>query len=172
MEPITFVLLVCGWFFLPGGPLYWTLVTLLLLLLPSLVQLAFNLGRALVKLSPTAGLEGFRTFATSMFFAALNFAFLPHQMLLSVDAILRSLIRRFVTGNKLLEWETAAQSESGAKRTSLDLYLQLSPVLSLLIAAVLFFDEPSLWAAGGCAYFAVVGAGSGGGGLAECFAAA
>ena len=137
VEPITFVLLVCGWFFLPGGPLYWTLVTLTLLLLPTLVQLAFNLGRALVKFSPTAALGGLSTFGTSLFFAVLNFAFLPHQMLLSVDAILRSLIRRFVTGNKLLEWETAAQSEAGAKKTSLDRYLQISPLLSIVIAVTL-----------------------------------
>ncbi len=138
VEPVTFLLLVCGWFFLPGGPLYWTLVTLTLLFLPMLVQLAFNLGRAAVKLSGTAALGGFTTFGTSMFFALLNLVFLPHQMLLSVDAIARSLVRRFVTGKRLLEWETAAQSEAGRKKTSLDRYLQASPVLSLGIALLLF----------------------------------
>ena len=138
VEPVTFLLLVCGWFFLPGGPLYWTLVTLTLLFLPMLVQLAFNLGRAAVKLSATAALGGFTTFGTSMFFALLNLVFLPHQMLLSLDAIVRSLVRRFVTGKRLLEWETAAQSESGRKKTSLDRYLQMSPVLSLVIALLLF----------------------------------
>ncbi len=141
VEPVTFLLLVCGWFFLPGGPLYWTLVTLTLLFLPMIVQLAFNLGRAAVKLSGTAALGGISTFATSMFFALLNLVFLPHQMLLSLDAIVRSLVRRFVTGKKLLEWETAAQSESGRKKTSLDRYLQLSPVLSLVIAALLFVSH-------------------------------
>ena len=138
VEPVTFLLLVCGWFFLPGGPLYWTLVTLTLLFLPMLVQLAFNLGRAALKLSTTAAWGGITTFGTSMFFALLNLVFLPHQMLLSVDAIVRSLVRRFVTGKRLLEWETAAQSEAGRKKTSLDRYLQLSPVLSLVIALLLF----------------------------------
>ena len=141
VEPITFLLLVCGWFFLPGGPLYWTLVTLTLLFLPMLVQLAFNLGRAALKLSTTAAWGGITTFGTSMFFALLNLVFLPHQMLLSVDAIVRSLVRRFVTGKRLLEWETAAQSEAGRKKTSLDRYLQLSPVLALGIAAVLFVSH-------------------------------
>ena len=141
VEPVTFLLLVCGWFFLPGGPLYWTLVTLTLLFLPMLVELGFNLGRAAVKLSGTAALGGVTTFATSMFFALLNLVFLPHQMLLSLDAIVRSLVRRFVTGKRLLEWETAAQSESGRKKTSLDRYLQLSPVLSLAIAALLYLTH-------------------------------
>ena len=141
VEPVTFLLLVCGWLFLPGGPLYWTLVTLTLLFLPMLVQLAFNLGRAAVKLSGTAALGGFTTFGTSMFFALLNLVFLPHQMLLSLDAIVRSLVRRFVTGKRLLEWETAAQSEAGRKKTSLDQYLQLSPVLAAAIAAVLLLTH-------------------------------
>lgn len=138
VEPVTFLLLVCGWFFLPGGPLYWTLVTLTLLFLPMLVQLGFNLGRAAVKLSTTAAIGGFTTFGTSMFFALLNLVFLPHQMLLSLDAIVRSLVRRFVTGKRLLEWETAAQSEAGRKKTSLDRYLQLSPVLAMVVAVLLF----------------------------------
>ena len=142
VEPVTFLLLVCGWFFLPGGALYWTLVTLTLLLLPTLVQLAFNVGRAALKLSPTAALEGFKTFVTSFGFTLLNFAFLPHQMLLSIDAILRSLIRKFVTGKRLLEWETAAQSEAGRKKTPLDRYLQLSPVLALAVAGLLFLVHP------------------------------
>ncbi len=31
VEPLTLILLVAGWLGLPGGPLYWTLVTLFLL---------------------------------------------------------------------------------------------------------------------------------------------
>ncbi len=138
VEPVTFLLLVCGWFFLPGGALYWTVVTLLLLLLPTLVQLLFNLGRAIVKLSPVAAGEGFKTFGTSLFFAVLNFAFLPHQTLLAIDAIGRSLTRRFVTGKRLLEWETAAQSEAGRKSSQLDRYLQISPLVSAAIALLLW----------------------------------
>ncbi len=141
VEPVTFLLLVCGWFVLPGGPLYWTVVTLTLLLLPTLVQLLFNLGRAVLKLSPVAALEGGQTFLTALFFAVLNFAFLPHQTLLAVDAIGRSLTRRFVTGKRLLEWETAAQSESGRKKTQLDRYLQLSPAVSALIALLLLVSH-------------------------------
>ena len=140
VEPVTFVLLVCGWFLLPGGPLYWTAVTLLLLVLPVLVQLAFNLGRAMLKLSVAGAVEGLETFATSLGFMLLNLAFLPHQMMLAVDAIARSLVRRFVTGKRLLEWETAAQSEAGKrKKSSLDRYLQITPLISLAIAVLLYF---------------------------------
>lgn len=149
VEPITFLLLVCGWLFLPGGALYWTLVTLTLLLLPVLVQLAFNLGRALLKLNLAAAGEGFTAFFASLGFALLNLIFLPHQSLLAIDAIFRSLIRSYVTGRKLLEWETAAQAEKGARKSSLDQYLQASPLIALVIAALVFFTYPrGLLAAG------------------------
>jgi cyclic beta-1,2-glucan synthetase len=150
VEPVTFIMLVLGWFVLPGGAFYWTLATLFLLLLPVLVQLAFNLGRAIVKLSFVGAKESFEIFASSFGFTILNLTFLTHQMLLSLDAIVRSLIRTQVSGKRLLEWETAAQSESGkGKRTSLDVYLQLSPLVAIVIALGLAFRHlPSLFAAG------------------------
>ncbi|WP_433963877.1 hypothetical protein [Tunturiibacter gelidiferens] len=127
VEPVTFLLFLLGWFMLPGGALYWTMAGLVLLLLPVLVQLAFNLGRALLKLSFVGAREGFLTFATSFGFTMLNLTFLPHHMFLAIDAIVRSLSRTLVSGKHLLEWETAAQAESGKSRTPLDIYLQFSP---------------------------------------------
>jgi hypothetical protein len=150
VDPVTFIMLVLGWFVLPGGALYWTAATLFLLLLPVLVQLAFNLGRALLKFSLVGAKESFVTFATSFGFTMLHLTFLPHQMLLSLDAIVRSLIRSLVSGKRLLEWETAAQSESGrGKSTPLDVYLQLSPLVAIVIALGLALAHlPSLFAAG------------------------
>jgi cyclic beta-1,2-glucan synthetase len=137
VEPVTFLLFLMGWFVLPGGSLYWTIAGLVLLLLPVLVQLGFNLGRALLKLSFVGAREGFLTFATSFGFTMLNLTFLPHHMFLAIDAIVRSLSRTLVSGKHMLEWETAAQAESGKSRTPLDVYLQLSPVAALVIAFAL-----------------------------------
>jgi hypothetical protein len=115
-----------------------------------LVQLVFNLGRALLKLSFVGAKESFATFASSFGFTLLNLTFLTHQMLLSLDAIVRSLIRTLVSGKRLLEWETAAESESGkGKSTPLDVYLQISPLVAIVIALALAFRHlPSLFAAG------------------------
>ncbi len=149
VEPITFVLLVLGWFILPGGLRYWTLVTLTLLFLPTLVQLVFSLGRAALKLSAAQASDGLRTFFSTLGINLLYLAFLPHQMLLSLDAIVRSLVRRFVTGKRLLEWETAAQSEANRSPSTLDIYLQLSPLVALVIAALLFIaHRHAFWYAG------------------------
>jgi cyclic beta-1,2-glucan glucanotransferase len=149
VEPVTFLLFVLGWFVLPGGALYWTVAGLVLLLLPVFVQLAFDVGRALLNLSFVGVREGVTAFASSFGFTVLNLTFLPHHMLLSLDAIIRSLSRSLVSGKHLLEWETAAQVEFGGSKTPLDVYLQLSPVVSIVIALALALTNiRSLFAAG------------------------
>jgi hypothetical protein len=148
IEPIAFLLFLFGWFFLPGGALYWTVTVLLLILLPGLVQLGFNLVRALLKRSFAGLRDAFVTFISSLSITLLNLIFLPHHMLLSLDAIVRSLVRLFLSGNNLLDWETAAQSETNSGKGSLDTYLKLSPVISLTIAMGLALARPdSLFAA-------------------------
>ncbi len=141
VETMTLILLVAGWLGLPGGPLYWTTVTVILLFAPSLVSLVFSVARAWA--SPQKGevQEAFAGFGQNLIITLINLAFLPHQMLMALDAIIRSLVRRFITGQRLLEWETAAQAEStGGKTTPVDRYLQATPVftigLALVIAAV------------------------------------
>ena len=149
IEPVTFLLFLFGWFFLPGGALYWTATVLLLMLLPSLVQLGFHLSRALFNHSFATARDGISTFVSSLGMTMLNLIFLPHHMLLSLDAIVRSLNRTFLSGRNLLDWETAAESESGVGgRGSLDMYLKLSPVIALTIAMGLALAKPeSLFAA-------------------------
>jgi len=137
IEPITFLLFVFGWFFLPGGALYWTLATLVLLVLPGIVQFGFNLGRALVHVSFSESRDGLLTFISGFGVTVLNLIFLPHHMLLSIDAIVRSLNRTLISGRNLLDWETAAESETGKITTPLDSYLKLSPVIALVLAAAL-----------------------------------
>jgi cyclic beta-1,2-glucan synthetase len=141
IEPITFLLFVFGWFFLPGGALYWTLATLVLLVLPGIVLLGFNLGRALLQGSFSEARDGLMTFFAGFGVTLLNLIFLPHHMLLSLDAIVRSLNRTLISGRNLLDWETAAESESGSGTTQLDRYLKLSPVLALSVAVALLLHH-------------------------------
>jgi hypothetical protein len=143
IEPITFLLFVFGWFFLPGGALYWTVTVLVLVMLPGLIQLGFNLVRALAGKSFAAARGAFIGMLSSLGITLLNLIFLPHHMLLSLDAIIRSLSRTYVSGRNMLDWETAAQSESGGGgRGSLDTYLKLSPVVALTIALGLILAKP------------------------------
>ncbi|MGC2160275.1 MAG: glucoamylase family protein [Silvibacterium sp.] len=138
VEPFTLILLVAGWLGLPGGALYWTAATLFLLVAPTLVQFAFGLARASVSEQAGSVSEVRNGLWQSLFITLLNLAFLPHQAMFSIDAIVRSLIRRFVTGQRLLEWETAAEAESAeAKTTPVDRYLAATSAFALAVAVVI-----------------------------------
>ncbi|MGH9620976.1 MAG: glucoamylase family protein [Bryobacteraceae bacterium] len=135
VEPATFALLIAGWFGLPGGPRFWTIVTLALLFLPIYFRLVFTLLRALFKRNAQTARDALVDFLTSHVNILLNIAFLAHQALVALDAIIRTVIRSTVTHNRLLEWETATEAELGIrKRTPVDVYLQWMPLLAIILA--------------------------------------
>lgn len=141
MEPATFLLLLAGWFFLPGGARFWTLVTLALLFLPIYFRLLFALTRAVIGLRWRSIPESLEDFATSHIAILLNIAFLAHQTLVSIDAIVRTVVRTHITHRSLLEWETATEAELGLrKRTPVDIYLDWLPVLCVLLGGALFLE--------------------------------
>ncbi len=140
VEPATFLLLLAGWFGLPGGPRFWTSVTLALLVLPIYFRLVFSLLRAAAGRNLMAARDAVGDFFTAHFSILLNIAFLAHQTLVSLDAIIRTIIRSTITHSRLLEWETATEAELGLrKRTPVDRYLDLIPLLAIGLGVLLYF---------------------------------
>ncbi len=142
VEAGVFLLFVLGWTVLPGRPIYWTLVTIAILFVPSFFQFAFSVIRALAggRLSPIRdAVLGLGTSQVSVF---LTLTFLAYQTLLAADAVLRTLYRRMVSGERLLEWETAAEAELGAhKSTPVDLLLNWTPALAVLVGALVYYTR-------------------------------
>jgi hypothetical protein len=142
VEPATFLLLVFGWLVMPGNPLYWTLATLAILFVPAWFQFVFNLVRAAVEHKAEVVKDAQAALITANANVFFTLAFLPHQMLLSLDAVVRTLVRRIVTRRRLLEWETAAETElSARKRTPVDIYLDWIPALALGLGVLVFFTR-------------------------------
>jgi cyclic beta-1,2-glucan synthetase len=146
MEPATFALLLAGWFGLAGGASYWTAVSLILLLLPVYFQALFSLIRVLKSPSWTALKDMLAQTVAAHLNVLLSLTFLAHQALVGVDAIVRSNVRRLITGKRMLEWETAAEAEAGhAKRTPVDNYMRAMPLVALLLAGLLYLiNRPAL----------------------------
>ena len=139
----TFLLLLAGWLWLPGGALYWTLVTLFLMFVPTLVQFVFSVSRAYFTKLPGAMRDAVSGFGQGTFISLLNLVYLPHQTLLALDAIIRSLVRSFITGQRLLEWETAAEAEANAsQRTPVDRYLAVTPLVAVVVGVLVFLRHP------------------------------
>ena len=143
VNPFLFFLFVAGWLGLPGGPLYWTIVALILMIFPTLVQFAINMARAIADDRVGSAGEAFSGFCHAAFVTLLELVFLPNQTLIALDAMVRSLVRRFITGKRLLEWETAAQSETASSlRTPADRYLIVAPFISIGLAVLIYSLAP------------------------------
>jgi len=158
VEPATFLLLLAGWFAFNSEPWQWTVVAVTILFLPTAFQFTLDLVRSLARLS-WSGIEGsFNGLYTASINVLFTLIFLPHQTVLALDAVGRTLIRRFVTQRRLLEWETAAEAElSRRRRGPVDGYLTWMPVLAVGLGVLVWEFRPrvvpaalpilALWAA-------------------------
>jgi hypothetical protein len=149
MGPATLTLFILGWLVLPGRPLRWTAITLFVLFAPAWFQFAVSTARALLARSLTGIGDAFASLVTAVTGVLLLLAFLIHDALVSLDAAIRSLYRRTISGRRLLEWETAAEAElGGRKRTSLDTYLAWTPAIASAVSGVLLLLRPeAFWVA-------------------------
>jgi len=143
VEPATFLLLVVGWFMFGRLPWQWTLATICILFLPTWVQFGCNLLRALFGLNLTVARDALSAFYTANVNLLFTLIFLAHQTMLTVDAVVRALVRRFVTQDRLLEWETAAESELTTRgRAPVDVYLNWMPLLSIMLGLLVWSVRP------------------------------
>jgi cyclic beta-1,2-glucan synthetase len=144
VEPAIFLLLLLGWLWLPGGPGAWTTATVLILFLPVFCQLAFDLAQSGIAGRFAIVREAFDTFLNATIANILTVTFLAHQALLSLDAVVRTMVRRSITRQRLLQWETAAEAELASdKRSTLDIYLNWTPAVALAVFLLLLFESHS-----------------------------
>jgi hypothetical protein len=143
VEPGTFLLLVVGWFLFDSASWQWTLATVCILFVPIWFQFAFNLLRALIGVNSTAAREARSAFYSANVSLFFTLIFLADQTTLSLDAIARVLVRRFVTQRRLLEWETEAEAELGAQgRSPVDEYLNWMPIFSIVLGLLVWVVRP------------------------------
>jgi hypothetical protein len=162
VDPSLLVLFFAGWLGLPGGPLYWTAVGLVLLCLPTVIQFAFALSRAIAGGHKGQCSEALSGFGRASLITLLHLVLLTHQTMLTIDAVVRSLIRGLVTGERMLEWETAAQAEQeSVRRAPVDRYLATICFTALTLAAAVwlftFRNHAMLYAAPLLAIWALSG---------------
>ena len=148
VEPGIFLLLVLGWTVLPGRPIYWTLITISVLFVPPWFEFAFSVARALMSRQLTLIRDAFIALGAATLNEFLTLTFLAHQTLLSADAVLRTFYRRVVSRQRLLQWETAAEAEMGSgKLTLVDVLLNWTPVVALIVGAIVYFSHRHSFAA-------------------------
>ena len=144
VEPAAFILLTACWFLPDGLPSRWTLSLIAIWCVPACFSLCLNLMKASWDSNVGAAQDAFSTFFTSIVNLFFTMTFLAHQALLSLDAVIRALIRRFFTQRRLLEWETAAEAEIGVRgKSPVDVYLDWTPVLALALGLFVWTFRPT-----------------------------
>jgi cyclic beta-1,2-glucan synthetase len=132
-------LLISGWFWLPRSPQFWTGLVLAAIAFPWIFGLLLAVLRPPRDQSwPAYYAAIWRDATTSLQQFTLAVTFLPHQAVVSADAIVRTLLRLFVTKRNLLEWQTASQVERslglGAQR---EVWRRMWPVIAVSLALLL-----------------------------------
>jgi hypothetical protein len=84
-------------------------------------------------------------FGRSLLETLVCLIFLMHQAFVATDAIVRTLVRQFVTGRHLLEWESMAQADSAQIRSSsfVRSYLFVTPLVALVLLAAFWSSKRS-----------------------------
>ncbi|HEY5086520.1 MAG TPA: glucoamylase family protein, partial [Gemmatimonadaceae bacterium] len=133
VEIALLILLIVGWFAVPGSPLLWTGVVLLLIAFPWLFAALLEIVQPPTDQSLQAYYGAVaRDIVGSAEQFGLALTFLPHQAWVSADAIVRTLVRLGVTHRHMLEWQTASQVERAMRsRADREVYRRMWPAVAI-----------------------------------------
>jgi cyclic beta-1,2-glucan synthetase len=143
--PASFLIMFAGWV-IPGlSPWIWTVFVLLVISIPPLMP--FLIGLRPLR-SGTSTRSHLRSVLSDLLLAlsqiGLTFTGLAYQAWLMGDAIVRTLVRMFITRKKLLEWVTAAQVKHSMDLEITGIFEQMigGVLLSLTTLAILISCSP------------------------------
>ncbi|MGB6483380.1 MAG: glucoamylase family protein [Candidatus Acidiferrales bacterium] len=145
-EFATFVLLLGIWLFFPGDVVYWTLAALAVIAFPTYFQFVVSIARGGAARFTTAFWANFAAdFVSANERLFFRITFLCHQGFVTMDAVVRTVIRVAITRRRMLEWETAAEVEIAAnkKKSPVETYMEWMPLLSFGIAVVIAAFRPT-----------------------------
>ncbi len=146
-SPAILALMVGGWVLLPGAALVWTILALSTFILSILFGFVSAMRARKTDQYPETTSRPIQQAAWRTLFQII---FLPHEALISMDAIGTTLVRVFITHKRLLQWVTAAHTLNVFGR-ELKLRIAwnemlLGPLLSILILLLIALNRPfALW---------------------------
>ena len=149
-QPTIFLTLIAGWLLTPSSPWLWTSFVLGVIAIPALLPFLAGLNPRRRGISKRNHFRGvFADLALGAFQIGLTVTFLAYQTWLMSDAILRTLIRLFITRRNLLEWVTAAQSKlaTDARLSSVYRLMAGGLVLAAGASVAVAAGRPQAWLA-------------------------
>lgn len=145
------LLLLLGWIASPPAWL-WTAVVLGIVLLPAVCVALVSISRKAVAVPVLAHLqEVVGALGKSLLQAVLSISFLPYEAYVSLDAIVRTMIRMRWTHGGLLQWKTASDTEYEGQHSLARSYrtMWIAPALATGSAITLLLVRPEALSAAG-----------------------
>lgn len=137
VAPSVFFLIVGACLFLPGNPLFWIALAMLVIAFPVYTNLAEALIIPPKGLSFESHIGGiWKDFYKMSKQALLSLIFTPYQAFISLHAIIVTLIRLMFTKRHLLQWESAYHAD---RRLGHDLRSFIGEMQPALLAVALSF---------------------------------
>ena len=146
--PATILALLAAWTLPFADPLTWTAFVMATIAIPAL--LPFCLG-IIPRRRGISKRTHVRAVAADFFVAlaqlTLATTFLAHQACLMIDAIVRTIVRLYVTRRHLLEWVTAAPARSAPGADPMKFLVRMESALIIAVGAaiIVFLANPAAW---------------------------
>jgi cyclic beta-1,2-glucan synthetase len=146
--PAALMTLIAGWTLPFASPVIWTTFVLACIAVPALLPVligAIPHRRGISKRSHLRAVGTDLVLAVSH--VGLTVTLLADQARLMSDAIIRTLIRVYVTRRNLLEWVTAAQAKSGFDLSLSSFYRSMNGTVAIATAVgiLVAFQPPEVW---------------------------
>ena len=130
LAPTYLALFLAGWLALPGSPVLWTLLTLLMPALQLTAETFQNVRQNIGRSSLRDLIEPVRLPVMRW---ALAIIFLPYETSLALNAIGITLIRLFIRRKHMLQWTTAAQLARSFINTRHRIWWQMAAITTFII---------------------------------------
>lgn len=140
------LIILLGLTFFPGNIYIWLGLSILVLHLPLITMTIevlfhrrFKIGK--IKLNGNI-IYGYKS---HLYQGALNFLFLPHECIMMIDAITRTLYRVFISKKNLLEWTTAFDMERKSANDLIGYFklMRANIIISLALLLLTLIFNPS-----------------------------
>ncbi|HPH46059.1 MAG TPA: glucoamylase family protein, partial [Chryseolinea sp.] len=135
-------LLVSGWTILPS-PWFWTIAVTLIVMLPSVITSAWSAMFKPKEVAITQHLNNaIGNTSKSILQALFTLICLPYEAIVSVDAILRTLWRVYISHRKLLEWNPSGfVQKQNENLFSVYRTMWFAPLLSITLLIFLYWQQ-------------------------------
>ncbi len=143
--PLNLILIILGFSVFPLNALAWLILSIISLTMPLIISIAIFLkSKRISKYSIKPYIPTISGLKASLYQHVLALVNLPYQSVLTVYAIIVTLIRVFITNKDMLEWVTSADAEKCNNDSLYGYYIKMSSEIwiSVALVSLSYFFKP------------------------------